>query len=114
MNETFIFPDITDDDTWVGDFEDIWIDQDTQKFKIHHSSTGLSRGSSCWVNREELPLSKFSKIEDLFELPEVKGRFCTFDPRVEGASDANFGQIAAMYGEDMVRRLFTELAAPGG
>ena len=109
LNETFVLPEVTDDDSWIGDFEDIWLDQDTQKYKIHHHSSGLSRGAAWWVNREELPLSKFSELEDIFEIPEVKGRFCTFDPRVEGASDSNFGQIALMWGEDMVRRLFTEL-----
>ena len=109
LNEMFVLPEVTDDDSWVGDFDDIWLDQDTQKYKIHHHSSGLSRGAAWWVNREELPLSQFSELEDIFEIPEVKGRFCTFDPRVEGASDSNFGQIALMWGEDMVRRLFTEL-----
>lgn len=108
LNEAFIFPDLTKDETWVGGFADIWVDNDTRKYKIHHQAE-LSPGSQWWVNRQTLPESRFSKLEDLFAIPEMKGKFCTYDPRVEGPSDANFGQIVGMYGPEVVRRLFTEL-----
>ena len=108
LNEAFIYPDLAKDETWVGGFSDIWVDNDTKKYKIHHQAE-LSQGSQWWVNRQTLPESKFSKLEDLFTIPEAKGKFCTFDPRVEGASDSNLGQIAGMYGRDTLKRLFTEL-----
>ncbi|HZT07228.1 MAG TPA: hypothetical protein VFC51_09375 [Chloroflexota bacterium] len=108
LNQYFIMPDLTQDSTWVGGFGDIWVDQDTRKYKIHHQAT-LSLGSAWWVNRDVLPESRLNKIEDVFTIPELKGKFCTYDPRVEGAADANFGQIAGMYGSAMLRRLFTEL-----
>jgi hypothetical protein len=108
LNKAIIFPDITKDETWVGGFSDIWVDDDTKIYKIHHQAE-LSPGSQWWVNREAIPESKFNKLEDVFTIPELKGKFCTFDPRVEGASDSNFGQIAGMYGPDMLRRLYTEL-----
>jgi hypothetical protein len=108
LNEAFVFPDITKDETWVGGFGDIWVDNDTKKYKIHHQAE-LSQGSQWWVNRQVLPESRFNKLEDVFDIPELKGKLCTFDPRVEGASDANFGQIAGMYGRETLKRLFTEL-----
>jgi hypothetical protein len=108
LNEAFIYPDITKDETWVGGFGDIWVDNDTKMYKIHHQAE-LSQGSQWWVNRQVLPESRFNKLEDVFTIPELKGKICTFDPRVEGASDANFGQIAGMYGADMVRRLYRDL-----
>jgi len=110
LNQAFIFPDLTKDETWIGGFADIWVDNDTKKYKIHHQAE-LSAGSQWWVNRQVLPEDRFNKLEDVFTIPELKGKFCTFDPRVEGASDANFGQIAGMYGSDMVKRLYTELEA---
>jgi hypothetical protein len=108
LNEAFIFPDLAKDETWLGGFADIWVDNDTKKYKIHHLAE-LSQGSQWWVNRQALPESRFNKLEDAFDIPELKGKLCTFDPRVEGASDANFGQIAGMYGRDTLKRLFTEL-----
>jgi hypothetical protein len=108
LNEAFIFPDLTKDETWIGGFSDIWVDNDTRMYKIHHQAE-LSQGSQWWVNRQAIPESRFNKLEDVFTIPELRGKFCTFDPRVEGASDANFGQIAGMYGSDMVRRLYKEL-----
>ena len=90
LNETFVLPEVTDDDGWIGDFEDIWLDQDTQKYKIHHHSSGLSRGAAWWVNREELPLSKFSELEDIFEIPEVKGRFLHVRPARRGGVGLQF------------------------
>jgi hypothetical protein len=108
LNEAFIFPDLTKDETWLGGFSDIWVDNDTKMYKIHHQAE-LSQGSQWWVNRQVIPEGRFNKIEDVFTIPELRGKFCTFDPRVEGASDANFGQIAGMYGPDMVRRLYREL-----
>ncbi len=108
LNEAFIFPDITKNESWVGGFNDIWVDNDTKMYKIHHQAE-LSQGSQWWVNRDVLPESRFNKLEDAFTIPELKGKLCTFDPRVEGASDSNFGQIAAMYGSDMLRRLYTDL-----
>jgi hypothetical protein len=108
LNEAFIFPDLTKDETWLGGFADIWVDNDTKMYKIHHQAE-LSQGSQWWVNRQVIPESRFNKLEDAFTIPELRGKFCTFDPRVEGASDANFGQIAGMYGSDMLRRLYREL-----
>lgn len=106
LRKMFIHPEITKDETWVGNFDDLWVDDDTKKFKIHHKA-GQSRGATMWVNRKELPESKFNKIEDIFKA-ELKGKVCSFDPRVEGAADAQFGMIAVMYGKDFLRRLFKE------
>lgn len=108
LNKAFIYPDLNKNETWVGGFSDIWVDDDTKIYKIHHGAE-LSPGSLWWVNREVLPESRFNRLEDAFNIPELRGKLCTFDPRVEGASDSNFGQIAAMYGPDMLRRIYTEL-----
>ena len=106
LREALIFPELTRDDTWVGDFDDIWVDDDHKKFKIHHKA-GLGQGATFWVNRKKIPESKLSSTEDLFK-PEFKGKICTFDPRVEGSADAQFGMIAVMYGKDFLRRFFQE------
>ena len=106
LNKALIFPELKRDETWVGDFEDIWVDDHRKKFKIHHKA-GFGQGASFWVNRKKIPESKLSKTEDLFR-PEFRGKICTFDPRVEGAADAQFGMIAVMYGKEYLRRLFKE------
>jgi hypothetical protein len=108
LNQAFIFPDLNKNETWVGGFNDIWVDNDTRMYKVHHQAE-LSQGSQWWVNRDVLPETRFNKVEDVFAIPELRGKFCTFDPRVEGASDANFGQIAAMYGPDLLRRLYRDV-----
>ncbi|NIO06641.1 MAG: extracellular solute-binding protein [Deltaproteobacteria bacterium] len=106
LNEALIRPEFKKNETWVGDFEDIWVDNRRKKFKIHHKA-GLGQGASFWVNRKQVPESKLNKTDDLFN-PEFKGKICTFDPRVEGAADAQFGMIAVMYGKEYLRRLFKE------
>lgn len=106
LRQAFIFPEIVRNETWVGDFDDLWVDDKTEKFKLHHKA-GQARGATMWVNRKELPEAKFNRTEHLF-LPELKGKICSFDPRVEGAADAQWGMISVMYGKDYLRRIFKE------
>ena len=57
LRDALIYPDLTKDETWVGDFDDLWVDDHRKKFKIHHKA-GLGQGASFWVNRKKIPESK--------------------------------------------------------
>ena len=106
LRDYFINPEITKDETWVGTFDDLWVDDDTKMFKIQHKSSG-SGGGTFDVNRKLLPDAMFNKPEDLFK-PELRGKICTFDPRRGGPADAAWGSIMAQFGEEFLRRVFTE------
>lgn len=106
LRDYFINPEITRDETWVGKFEDLWVDDKSKTFKIQFKSSA-SGGGTFDVNRKLLPESKFNKAQDLFR-PELKGKICTFDPRRGGHSDSNWGAIMAQFGEEFLQRLYAE------
>ena len=43
LREALILPDLAKDETWVGDFDDIWVDNHKKKFKIHHKAASKWR-----------------------------------------------------------------------
>lgn len=106
LRKFFINPEITRDETWVGDFDDLWVDDESKRFKFQHRGAS-AKGAVFWVNRKALPESKFNKPDDFFKR-ELRGKVCAWDPRREGPSDNSFAQVMAMFGDEFLRRLFTE------
>ena len=99
-----LLPELTEDSLYVGGFDPWWVDDDAKEYKLHHRSSA-SRGTFWDVNRNVAP--EFATAEDFFK-PEYKGKICSFDPRIESGTDSGLGQMMAMYGEDWLRRFFSE------
>ena len=100
-----IRPDVIDDENWIGTLDDHWCDDDTKKFVFCHWAERSSANAE--VNRELLSEEEFNKIEDLFK-PELKGKWCLFDPRGRGSGQAFLTEIALVKGSAFVRQLLEE------
>ncbi len=108
LNEMIFRPDIRDDSNWIGSFDDGWVDVDT-KYKIltYMASTG---GSTVYINRDLLPGEGPNMFDDygLLFSPEMKGRWCSLDPRDFGAGEGWAAQVLLNKGEDFLIRLYQE------
>ena len=100
-----IRPDVVGDENWVGGLDDHWCDDQTKThlFKM----VAVPGESAIYVNRDLLPESMFNSVDDLFK-PELKGKWCSDDPRVPGSGATFFTELLVTRGEDFVRRLFTD------
>jgi iron(III) transport system substrate-binding protein len=105
IRPAFISPEIADDRTWIGNFDDWWSDDEAKKFVfVHH---GGAEQPSIWVNRQKLSEAQFNKVEDIFK-PELKGKWCSNDPRTPGPGATIFTELAVTKGPDFVRRLLKD------
>ena len=104
VRDKIILEELLQDSTWVGGFDQWWMDDDERRFKFHHKSSA-SIGTAFDVNRDVAP--DFNSAEDFFR-PEFKGKICSFDPRIESGTDSGLAQMMAMFGEDWLKRFFSE------
>lgn len=103
LRPALIVPEILQNNTWKGGFEDGWMDQ--EKKYIYGFPNYLIHGVQ--INRDVVPEAEFGKAEGLWN-PKWKGKISWHDPRGEG-SGANQGLLILLsFGEEALRRLFKE------
>ena len=99
-----IVPELLDDDTWVGTFDDQFMDNVTKKHVLT-MQLYMNPGSS-WFDTDAVNFDEFV-IEDLL-VPPLKGNWCLQDPRVRGGGSSFAAVTLVTRGEDFLRRLLTE------
>jgi iron(III) transport system substrate-binding protein len=107
LRPALIRPDLLDDTTWLGGFDDGWMDREKQ-FTYGFQGT-LSE--HVWVNREFIPESELSSVEQLVD-PKWKGMISWNEPRAAGGGSAVAGYWLALKGEDWLRQLFEQDVVP--
>jgi iron(III) transport system substrate-binding protein len=98
-----IRPDILDDSKWLNGFD--WGFMDSARLRVFGSSAYLNW--SVYVNREVLPESEFSKLEDLMD-PRTKGKIVWNEPREAGAGAFHASAIMLTLGEEGLRKVFSQ------
>jgi ABC-type Fe3+ transport system substrate-binding protein len=99
-----LLPELTADELYISDFDTWWMDDDETRFKLHHR-TAAAPGTFFDANRNVAP--DFADAEDFFD-PALRGKICSFDPRIESGTDAGLAQMMAKFGEDWLRRFLDE------
>ncbi len=99
-------PDVIDDENWVGNFDDHWMDDDTRKHTFGYQATQAS--ASFTVNTKLVPGDPQDFDLDNLFTPEFKGKWCLQDPRGRGAAQQFAAMVMATRGKDYFRQLLVE------
>ncbi len=98
-----IVPELLDEATWVGTFDDQWMDNVTKKHVLTMQNY-LQPGSS-WFDTDVINSEEFT-LEDLLS-PPLQGNWCLQDPRVRGGGSSFAAVTLVTHGSDFLLRLFT-------
>jgi iron(III) transport system substrate-binding protein len=101
LRAMLVLPEVTNDKSWYGGYDSIYSD----KAKKYFIGFGLIGGPLAWVNRDIIPESELSSMQQLID-PKFKGKVTTLDWRGGSASN-NFALLLAdpKYGPDYIRTL---------
>ena len=103
IKPVLVLPEVLDDSKWDGGFDDGFADKEKRccyMFSRYVSPT-------INVNRDVIPLGDFESAKDLLN-PKFAGKIAWHDPRGEGAG-LNSAMLFMMgYGEDFLRKLFSQ------
>jgi iron(III) transport system substrate-binding protein len=101
LRAMLVLPEVTNDKAWYGGYDSIYSD----KAKKYFIGFGLIGGPLAWVNRDIIPESELSSMQQLTD-PKFKGKVTTLDWRGGSASN-NFALLLAdpKYGPDYIRTL---------
>ena len=98
-----ILPEVKDDKNWHGGFKLGFIDKE-EKYAYGYA---FNVTSPVFVNRSSIPRSQFSLPKQLAD-PKFKGKIVMDDPRKHGVGAAIMTVMLATYGEEFVRKVFTQ------
>ena len=96
FDEWFILPEVRDPDVWLGGIDGVWLDE-TKKYAWPIVLTS-SAGDSFWVNRDLIPESELSSVEQLAD-PKWKGQIVSISSEGGAAQNTMMMQML-LYGEE--------------
>ncbi len=101
FDEWFILPEVRDPDVWLGGIDGVWLDK-TKQFAWPIVLTS-SAGESFWVNRNIIPESELSSVEQITD-PKWKGQIIALSSEGGAAQNTMMMQML-QYGEDWLNDL---------
>lgn len=103
FDSNLLLPSVTDDSNWFGGFKAGFYDVE----QTHVYAFSGSVGFGVYVNRDRIPESELSKIEDLVN-PRWRGRIISDDVQAFGSGCGWGAHFLQVLGEDWLRRLFAQ------
>jgi iron(III) transport system substrate-binding protein len=95
-----ILPEVLDDSVWLGGLKDGFYDKE----RVHSMGYQASLWYQVYVNRDIVPESELSRVEDLLD-PKWAGKIATTDLRTFGPGCAVGAHWLLAAGEDSFRKL---------
>jgi len=106
LRPALILPEVKGDKNWYGGVDYGFLDKDK---KYVFAFIGELQ-TLVYVNRTSIPSSQFSSPKQLLDA-KFKGKIVMEDPRKPGAGTARMAGLMAAYGENFIKKLFTEQSA---
>jgi iron(III) transport system substrate-binding protein len=103
LRPALLLPEIMDTSKWLGSFDEGFVDAERQ---FVYGFTGFL-GQHVVVNREVIPESELSSVEQLLE-PKWKGKMSWQEPRGAGAGSGLASYFLIVKGEDWLRQLLQQ------
>lgn len=104
LRPALILPEVLGEKYWVGGFEDSWMDTEA---KLIFAFGGSVTEGKVFVNRDMMLPSQLSSPRQLLE-PRFAGKILMDDPRQDGQGLSTAFAFHIAYGEDFLRKLFSE------
>ena len=103
VKPAIIGPELLNDNTWLGGFDAAFADNERQYTFAFQASVSFP----AWVNRDLVPESELSRIEDAID-PKWRGKAIWQDPRVAGAGASTSGHLLLVLGESTLQQLLAQ------
>lgn len=95
-----ILPEVLDDNAWVGEFADGWLDQEK---RLVYGFLGKVP-PEVYVNRDLASDGELRRVEDLLD-EKWRGKMTWHEPREAGSGSATAGYWLALLGGDFLKRM---------